>query len=404
MTSSRKFENVIYLSASINSFGSWCTVLGLALLVQQKHGGTALAFSLIVQSLPMIAFSRKVAERFNTFNLIPLWCILQLISAVNVIFLSFSQSLISVFIYMLISSTAGCIASSASRAIIGTYVEKEKIASVFQKSGALTSSLIVLSPIVGAYLSSFFGLNALFLIDALSFVLAAGILYLNRSAIPFIGSNESINKVPFKIFEVIAEACRSFIDTISLNSKLKSKPSELFCRSSQNWYCFLIIGALINGLEYSLFAKYEFSTQLVAFTLSAWGVGNLIALILPIRFLSFLDVGRLSFFYSACLALVFIISNAWSVVFCFGLAGFFCAILAGALKAQLQSSQPADVSALEIWAYLGQRTGIINIIVYLICAVLLMGNFNIARIMFCVFILVGINIDTFYSFIKRNAK
>ncbi len=131
MRISRKFENVIYWSASVNSFGNWCTVFGLAFLVQQKYGGTALAFALIAQSLPMIAFSRKVAERFNTFNLIPLWCTLQLIAAINVAMLSFSHSLISIFAYMFISSTVGSISSSAFRTIMGTYVEKENTARVF---------------------------------------------------------------------------------------------------------------------------------------------------------------------------------------------------------------------------------------------------------------------------------
>ena len=224
----RKFENLIYWSASVNSFGNWCTVLGLALLVQQNHGGTALALALIAQSLPMIAFSRKVAERFNTFNLIPLWCTLQLIAAINVAMLSFSQSLISIFAYMFISSTVGSISSSAFRAIMGTYVEKENTARVFRKSAALTSSFITLSPIVGVYISKFFGLNALFLVDALSFIIAAGILFLNRSAIPLNAPQELINKTAFKIFQVLAEACRSFTDTITLNSKLKSKPSGFF--------------------------------------------------------------------------------------------------------------------------------------------------------------------------------
>ena len=66
MRISRKFENLIYWSASVNSFGNWCTVLGLALLVQQKHGGTALAFALIAQSFPnhcpIIAHDRFFAQ------------------------------------------------------------------------------------------------------------------------------------------------------------------------------------------------------------------------------------------------------------------------------------------------------------------------------------------------------
>ncbi len=81
---------------------------------------------------------------------------------------------------------------------------------------------------MGVYISKFFGLNALFLVDALSFIIAAGILFLNRSAIPLNAPQELINKTAFKIFQVLAEACRSFTDTITLNSKLKSKPSGFF--------------------------------------------------------------------------------------------------------------------------------------------------------------------------------
>ena len=320
MKPTKKFENFLYWSVAANSMGSWFTLIGLALLVQEKHGGTALAFVWILQSLPMIAFSRKVAERFNVFNLIPLWCSLQIIAAINVFILSFSQSLSSIFIYIFLSTTISCISNSVSRAMISTYVDQEKTPEVFRRSGALSSSLIAVSPIIGAYISNLFGMKYLFIIDAISFIIAAAIIFNFRPSVVNSIPSNSHQKINFNLVGVLAEACRSFADTLTLNSKLKSAPSLMFRQISRHWFYFLIAGAFLNGLEFPLFDHYELSRMQIGYALGAWGVGNFIVLFLPSRIESMLSVSQLTFFFASfsrsfgatgfCASLIPIFNNA----------------------------------------------------------------------------------------------
>ena len=152
----------------------------------------------------------------------------------------------------------------------------------------------------------------------------------------------------------------------------------------------------MNGLEFPLFDHYELSRMQIGYALGAWGVGNFIVLFLPSRIESMLSVSQLTFFFASFLGVVFLVPNPWSVIFSMGIAAFFYSILAGRIKGQINTEMPSDMSPLEVWAYFGQRTGMINIIFYLLCAALLLLNIDIARGIFCAFL----GIYTFETFRK----
>lgn len=340
----------LYVSAFVNSFGSWLTFLAIALVVKDGHGASHVAFVFLAQTLPSIFFSRALSDLVPERRQGQIYLVLQLLLAANSVLLCFSQSLALIYFHLVFGAFLKAVSTPLFNALVVRFTPRENLQTVFTRLGALQAGTLALAPALGAWIKINATVEILFALDAATFLMAALVL-------------------PELMRSIVTQKVQDFRGVKVFNRFLRAP--ENIPGSTVNalrlWLLFLGIGALINAIEFPAFERLSMSDQQIGFAMAAWGLGAIVSLIWPLKLNEF----TLSLVYLAALLGFVVAPIPWAVIASFGAGGLLSSYLSGALRARLQLSVPKEFNPLPLWAYANQLTQLLNLIAYVSVGALL---------------------------------
>lgn len=336
----------LYLSTFVNSFGSWLTFLAIALIVKDRYGGQQVAWVFLVQTLPAILFSRGLSELVPKQKQEKYYLNLQVALALNSLVLCFNQSLPVLYAHLFLAALLKAVSGPLFNTLVGKWFSVEKLRETFTRVGSIQTSTLALAPIAGAWIKIASSAEILFLVDALSFILSA-LLLLDILRSPSAAEEAEVRKLSLK----------------SLCGRVASLPANIPKELWKNlllWFGFLVIGALLNALEFSKFEHLHMTETMIGYALAAWGGGSLLA------FMKKLDKSSALIFliFILSLGLFLVTSLPWIAIMAFASAGWTSTLVSGVLRADIQASVPAGYNALPVWAFANQVTQVINLVAY----------------------------------------
>lgn len=333
----------LYAANMVNAFGSWLTFLAIALLTQEKYGSQYVAVVFLMQTIPAIIFSQGLARLIPAGRHEQVFLITQILLALNSLVLVFNQSLPVIFAHLLAASFLRSISGPILNSLVGKWVPKESLHEVFTRLGALQSGTLAFAPMAGAWLKVTTSASVLFVVDAVSFMVAVALM---------------------KELFLPASGERHFqFEWRSLLAKFSPQPRGLTPQTRQAlfiWFVFLVVGAILNAIEFPGFEVFQLSERQIGYAIGAWGVGNLLAFIFPLR----LTYRQSAVLYLGALTLFVWAGNVIGVIAAFLMAGSFSSYFSGGMRAHLQSTVGAGENSAPMWAYASQVTQLINLIAY----------------------------------------
>jgi MFS family permease len=344
----------IYLATLVNTFGSWCTFLAIALLTKENYGIKFVPLIFLAQTLPVVFLSRSMIKIVKHDSEEKWYFLLQILFTLNSLILLFDQSLPVIFIHLLLSATFKGLSGPLFNNFIGRWAPQIDRTVVYTRVDALTAGALTLAPLIGAWIKIKFSFKVLFVIDAISFMLALILL------LPYLKS-----KITASTKWVEKAALKKNILFSSLVSLPLEFPKMLILPLTM-WLIYQLLGALLNGIEFATFERHQMTATSIGYTLTAWGAGSLITFIAGKT-----SVSKASFVYFLALVLLIVAPNTYFTACSFMLAGFSYSVLSGGIRALLIGAVPNGYNPLPIWAYANQMTQLQNLIVYSLSAILL---------------------------------
>lgn len=336
--------NRLYASNLVNALGSWLTFLAIALITQERYGSQYVALVFLAQTLPAIFLSRSLARLIPVGRQEQVYALSQILLALNSLVLVFNQNLYVIFAHLLIASVLRSISTPLFNALVGKWVHADRQREVFTRLGGLQTGMLALAPIFGAWLKVLTSAQILFLVDSITFLIGIALMK--------------------ELFARPSGECRWQFSWRDLFADIVPTPRGIpvtVSRSLRAWFTFLILGALLNAIEFPGFELHNLTEPQIGYVLAAWGAGSLFAFVIPMPSLS----PTLSAALYVLALLAFVAGGHWVVlVVAFFPAGALSTYFSGALRAELQASvRPEDNPAI-LWGYANQVTQIINLIAY----------------------------------------
>lgn len=342
-----KTETRLYLARGISVFGDWFTLLAVALFLNQKFGSDKVAYAFFAASLPSVLLSGMAGRLIPVAHRRVAYITGVFLQATVVLALTQASALWHYYAYLLTAGTLSAILRPLADSLNGVVVSPADRARVFTRLGGIGSMVLSIAPVVGGAVAKSFGFQILFLLDAFSFLLALVILWPLTSAFSLTSGAVQASKVV----------------KLNLPAALKT---EL-----RSWHWLLIVGAVINAIEFKVFAQYGYSEVEIGAALCAWGVGSLIALTLPAKRLLSLSTSVVVANYGLALAVFVLSAHRELAYLCFVLGGFGSTYLGGNFRAAIQNAIPNEMDKTALWGLANRHLGVINLTFYSLCGALL---------------------------------
>lgn len=346
-----RIEIMLYAARTISNVGSWFAFLVIAIRLNENYGSEYVVFNFLIQGLPPLFLADRVSRILRSGANLHVFIFLNIIAAINVGMLFWSDGLLSILFYSVINSSISCFTNPIFNNFVGFFCVRERWQEVHKNIGAINASVLAIAPVLGGWLATVYGSSLLYLLNSVGFLLAAFIV------IPL-----------FQAFKKRSKAS-SFGDTNTNNPRLfhfRSAPKALqgvmlvFIGS-------LVLGGVFNGLEFAVFKRYDFDKEAIGLILGAWGLGNLFTVFLPIRKFDGLGIDFLSGLISAIFIYFCWNSSFFLAIILFGVAGGVNAILTGRLRGLIQHSIHDDMNSISVWSKLNKYVSMTNVSCYAIC-------------------------------------
>ncbi len=344
----------VYFHRMISGLGDWMTLLATALWISERFGSDKVPYVFLLSSLPHLLFARVFARMLCRIPALTLYALGQLLLAFNVFSLTIGEpSLTRLLVYGGFAATISAATRPAWDSLLGEWFSGADRAEVFIRVGAITSSLLILAPVTGGALSQILGYQAVFMIDAASFLLGLGVL-----------------APQLRQCRHVIVSSRSVLPSESQKTEEWTMPANLR-NSIFAWYALLSIGVLINGTEYLAFKNFGYTPAQVGIVIGCWGVGGLIAFATA----SQLQISRLArdlpIGLGVVLCVFLLVGRFEASCTAFIVAGFLNARCGGHLRAQIQMNIPDNLASLPVWSLINQRLSLINILGYVLAGTVL---------------------------------
>lgn len=336
----------LYISRIISGLGSWLTFLATALLIKEEYGTDKVAYAFLISSLGPLFLSNYVSKIIPKDKKYPSYVALCLLSALNVLALTLNLGLWQIYVYLSLASIIGTFTQPIFMSLVGEWVEREKLQIVHLRLGSIQACLLALAPPLGGFISTFFGFNLLFLIDAATFVIA--ILFL-------IPRPKTINAPSSKKTSSDSEEEKT-------HNKLLL-PSELR-HLLVIWYLFLCLGAALNALEFEAFSVANFSRSDIGLVIGGWGIGALIAFIYGKKITEKVSLKAGSWFLVIAFLTFALSKSVWVSISAFVVGSMMNSFIAGSIRGKIQNQIPESLNPLDIWSLINKRLSIINVTFY----------------------------------------
>lgn len=343
---------IICLMRLFLSLTTWMIFLAIGLHVKEAFGAQKVVYTFLIQGIPPFLFSTILSKKISVNHEKQTFFVLQIIVGIFALGLIFFNSLIYIYFYLLISSLISTITNPLFTTLASKSVTDKEWTSLHTKISSISTSVMVFAPMAGGSLATYLGINILFVLVAIFLFLTGG-LVLNLEIVKEELSQENLEESHEHFLKLWMRKFLYFPTDLKLKSEIIK------------WCNFLILGALVNSIEFFVFERLSFSRSEIGIAVSCWGVGGLIAFLLSYKKIV-LNISSkiLAILYTFSL-LVFSIAPNFSIVcFSFLLAGSLQSLLAGSLRNNISSAIPTGERSIVVWASTNQWMGLINIVIY----------------------------------------
>lgn len=229
----------LWLSQAVANFGDWFGMLAIYALIQ-KYSGSELLIGLIivVKLLSFAAFSPfagYLADRFDRKNLMYFCDIGRSVVVLGLLFVQSESLLWAVYLIISIQMMMAATFEPAKSSSIPNITTKEELV-VANVISTLTWSIIFTTGMaIGGFFTAWFGVNTVFVINALTYVLSAW--FIKRAVIPNLRTQEQLTSLTSPIDGII----KGFRFLYNENHILRPTVAKAWIQSSLGALVYLLI-------------------------------------------------------------------------------------------------------------------------------------------------------------------
>ncbi len=170
----------LWIAQLISAGGDWFnSVAILGLVLQLTNSGLAASLVLLSSNLPtffLIPIAGPFVDRFDRRNLMIITNLFSAVVALLFLFVHDSSMVWLIYFASVLLVTSASFFGPASSASIPNIVTKAELFSANALSGATWAIMVMVGSALGGIVSTIFGRDAAFVINALSFLIAAGLI------------------------------------------------------------------------------------------------------------------------------------------------------------------------------------------------------------------------------------
>ena len=170
------FRN-LWLARVVSNLGDWFNLLASATLIASLSGaGTAISFLFLARFLPlffMSPFAGVLADRFDRRKLMIATDLLRAVTVLSFLFVDRPERIWLLYVLTALQFVFSAVFTPAQQAYLPAVVDKEDLVTANALDSLTWSTMLAIGALLGGLATAFFGVQTAFVLDALTFVVAA---------------------------------------------------------------------------------------------------------------------------------------------------------------------------------------------------------------------------------------
>jgi len=170
-----------WLSFLISNGGTWFNTIAVFVLVIELTGselalGSIMALRMLAFAVPQ-PFTGMLADMYDRKKIMIIANLLSALVALGLIFVNTSEQLILLYVLVFLMMALHALAVPAERAALPNIVKKNELLTANAIDTATWSAMLGLGCALGGFVTAKYGVDVAFIIDAISFVIAALLIF-----------------------------------------------------------------------------------------------------------------------------------------------------------------------------------------------------------------------------------
>ena len=179
------FRN-LWLGSVVSQFGDWFNVIAAAeLITRLTDSGVALSYLFLARFLPLFVFSPIagiLADRFDRKRIMILSDVLRGLTVLGFLLVRDAGDIWIFYLLTVVQFSLSALFIPARGAVLANTVRQEELVAANALDSLTWSTMLAVGALVGGIVAAFFGAEAAFIADAVTFLLSA--VFIARIALP----------------------------------------------------------------------------------------------------------------------------------------------------------------------------------------------------------------------------
>lgn len=179
------FRN-LWLGSVVSQFGDWFNVIAAAeIITRLTDSGVALSYLFLARFLPLFVFSPVagvLADRFNRKHIMVLSDVLRAITVLGFLFIHDPRDIWLFYLLTVIQFSMSALFTPARGAVLANIVRPGELVAANALDSLTWSTMLAFGAFTGGVVAAFFGAEAAFLADSVTFLLSA--YFIGRIVLP----------------------------------------------------------------------------------------------------------------------------------------------------------------------------------------------------------------------------
>ncbi len=175
----RNFRN-LWLARVVSNLGDWFNLLASAALIAHLSGaGTAISFLFLARFLPLFVmspFAGLLADRYERRTLLIWTDILRAVVVLGFLLVDRPERIWLLYLLTVLQFMLSAVFTPAQQSYLPAVVDREDLVTANALDSFTWSTMLALGALLGGVATAFLGVQAAFLLDALTFLLSAWFL------------------------------------------------------------------------------------------------------------------------------------------------------------------------------------------------------------------------------------
>ncbi|PJF46291.1 MAG: MFS transporter, partial [Candidatus Thermofonsia Clade 3 bacterium] len=175
----RNFRN-LWLARVVSNLGDWFNLLASAALIAHLSGaGTAISFLFLARFLPLFVmspFAGVLADRYERRTLLIWTDILRAVVVLGFLLVDRPERIWLLYLLTVLQFMLSAVFTPAQQSYLPAVVDREDLVTANALDSFTWSTMLALGALLGGVATAFLGVQAAFLLDALTFLVSAWFL------------------------------------------------------------------------------------------------------------------------------------------------------------------------------------------------------------------------------------